>query len=86
MKKILIVMGLLATLTSCSKKGDMSQPTDFIDIHGKVYKLVSVVPCDGCKSVWIMYPKDSADNQPQVINYTQTKGKSTVNRTVIKID
>jgi hypothetical protein len=87
MKKILIVMGLLTTLISCRDRGEVTQqPTDFIEIHGKIYKLMNVVPCDGCRGIWIMYPKDSADKQPQVINYSQKQGKSTVNQTIIQVD
>jgi hypothetical protein len=88
MKKILTVIGLLALLTSCQyDRGDIPHPpTDFIEIHGKVYKIMSIVPCDGCSSMWIMYPKDSLDSQPQVIKYDVKQGKQTINQTVIKVD
>lgn len=88
MGKILLTIGLLATLTSCQyDRGDIPhQPTDFIEIHGKVYKIMSIVPCDGCNSIWIMYPKDSLDSQPSVINYTVQQGKQRINETVIKVD
>jgi hypothetical protein len=47
---------------------------------------MNVIPCDGCSGIWIMYPKDSADKQPQVINYSQKQGKATVNQTIIQVD
>jgi hypothetical protein len=87
MKKILLVIGVLLMLISCRERGEVvHQPTNFIEIHGKVYKIMSVVPCEGCRDIWIMYPKDSADIQPEVINYSESSGKSTVNKTVIKVD
>ena len=80
-------MGLLTTLISCEERGQVTQqPIDFIEIHGKIYKLMNVIPCDGCSGIWIMYPKDSADKQPQVINYSQKQGKATVNQTIIQVD
>ncbi len=80
-------MGLLTTLISCEDRGKVTQqPIDFIEIHGKIYKLMNVIPCDGCSGIWIMYPKDSADKQPQVINYSQKQGKATVNQTIIQVD
>jgi len=88
MKKIITVIGLLTLLTSCQNdKGDIPHPpTDFIEIHGKVYKLMSIVPCDGCNTIWIMFPKDSLDTQPQVINFDIQNGKRKINQTVIKVD
>jgi hypothetical protein len=47
---------------------------------------MSVIPCDGCNSIWIMYPKDSTDSQPQVINYNVLQGKTHTIQTVIKVD
>ena len=68
-------------------KGEITNaPTDFISIHGKVYKLMSIAPCKGCHSIWIMYPKDSLDKQPEVINYNVSNGKTTKLETVIKVD
>lgn len=87
MKNILLTIGLLIALSSCEKRGEIIQePIDFIEIHGKIYKLVNIVPCYGCRGIWIMYPKDSLDSQPKVINYNELHGKTTVNQTVIKID
>jgi hypothetical protein len=86
MKKILLVLSIVA-LSSCQKRGEIYQhPQDFIEINGKVYKLVSVVPKDGESPIWIMYPKDTADKMPTVINYTVQEGKTTRNESVIKID
>lgn len=85
MKKILLI-AIVAFLSSCTKTGEIQDhPKDFIVIHGKTYKLISVVPCDDCRSIWIMYPKDSLDKQPEVINYDIKSGKTTVNETVIKV-
>ena len=86
MKKLLIPL-LLIFLVSCSKRGEVhTQPQDFIQIHGKVYKLVKIVPEDGAHAIWIMYPKDSTDEIPTVINYSVKEGKYTHNETVIKIE
>lgn len=45
-----------------------------------------VIPCNECHAIWIMYPKDSTDSQPQIINYNVSSGKSTINQTLIKVD
>jgi len=86
MKKILLVLSIVA-LSSCQKRGEIFQgPQDFIEINGKVYKLISVVPKDGQHPIWIMYPKDTADKMPTVINYEVQEGKTTRNESVIKVD
>lgn len=86
MKKILLVLSIVV-LSSCQKRGEVTQqPQDFIEINGKVYKLVRVVPADGEHSIWIMYPKDTVDKMPTVLNYEVQQGKTTQNESVIKID
>lgn len=86
MKKILLGVGLI-TLISCSERGEVhEQPTDFIVIHGKTYKLMQVVPADGERAIWIMYPKDSNDAMPTIINYNVREGKVVYNQAVIKVD
>jgi starvation-inducible outer membrane lipoprotein len=89
MKKIILLISLFTVFgcTKNTKKGSVNyEPQDFIIIHNKTYKLMSVVPRDGYNSIWIMYPKDSTDSQPQVINYNVKQGKTQVNQTVIKVD
>jgi hypothetical protein len=86
MKKILTALAVL-TLVSCSERGEVREhPADFIVIHGKTYKLMRVVPSDGANPIWIMYPKDSSDAMPTIINYNTKQGKATVNQAVIKVD
>jgi len=86
MKRILVTLTAL-TLVSCSERGEVrEQPTDFIVIHGKTYKLMRVVPSDGANAIWIMYPKDSSDAMPTIINYNTKQGKATVNQAIIKVD
>jgi hypothetical protein len=86
MKKLLIAT-LLIGMIGCSERGDLrQQPQDFIEINGKVYKLVSIVPADGELPIWIMYPKDTKDKMPTVLNYEVKSGKKTQNQTIIKID
>jgi hypothetical protein len=86
MKKILTALAVL-TLVSCSERGEVREhPADFIVIHGKTYKLMRVVPSDGAYPIWIMYPKDSSDAMPTIINYNTKQGKATVNQAVIKVD
>jgi hypothetical protein len=87
MKKLITILGLALMVTACSKTGEIADtPKDFIVIHGKTYKIMSVVPCDGCRTIWIMYPKDSLDALPQSINYDVRSGKIPRNETVIKVD
>ena len=87
MKKLLFVLLLGIVFISCKEKGQVTyEPEDFIIIHGKTYKLVSVVPCENCREIWIMYPKDSLDRQPTVINYSEKAGKTSFNQAVIKVD
>jgi len=86
MKKILTALAVLI-LVSCSERGEVREhPADFIVIHGKTYKLMRVVPSDGAQPIWIMYPKDSSDAMPTIINYNTKQGKATVNQAVIKVD
>jgi hypothetical protein len=86
MRKILIAT-LLIGMMGCSERGDLRQkPQDFIEINGKVYKLVSIVPADGEHPIWIMYPKDTGDKVPTVLNYEIPAGKTTQNQAIIKID
>jgi hypothetical protein len=86
MKKIILILSI-AVLGSCQKRGEIyQQPQDFIEINGKVYKLVKVVPADGQHAIWIMYPKDTADKIPTVLNYEVHEGKTTRNESVIKVD
>jgi len=86
MKQILLGLGLIA-LISCSKRGEIHEhPSDFIVIHGKTYKLMKVVPADGEHAIWIMYPKDSNDAMPTILNYNVQEGKTIRNQAVIKVD
>jgi len=86
MKKILLILSIVI-LASCQKRGEIFQaPQDFIEINGKVYKLVKVVPADDERAIWIMYPKDTADKVPTVLNYQVPEGKTTRNETIIKVD
>lgn len=86
MKKLILAITILL-LASCTDRGQITtEPTDFIEINGKVYKLMSVVPEDGEHSIWIMYPKDSTDKMPTVLNYEVPEGKTTRNETVIKVE
>lgn len=87
----LVVMGLISGMTGCTEQGEIkSSPIEFIEIHGKTYKLMSIVPCDNCNAIWIMYPKDSLDSQPTVLNWNESTGagktRRTVNKTLIKVD
>ena len=86
MKKILLAT-LLIGMMGCSQRGEVfQQPQDFIEINGKVYKLLKIVPSDGENAIWIMYPKDTTDKVPTLFNYDVKKGKTHQNETVIKID
>lgn len=86
MKKLILFISVML-FVSCSDKGEITtEPTDFIIIHGKTYKLMQVVPKYGYRSIWIMYPKDSTDQMPQTINYDVQQDKHSVTETVIKVD
>lgn len=75
------------SLTSCNERGKITQPPmDFIEIHGKVYKLVQVVPSENDYPIWIMYPKDSADKMPNIINWVEKHEKINTPNTVITIE
>ena len=86
MKKLLLVTSLIGMI-GCSERGEITQqPQDFIEINNKVYKLVKIVPADWEHSIWIMYPKDTADKMPTVLNYDVQENKTTRNQSIIKID
>ncbi len=89
MKKIVNSLAIIITIilfSGCSRKGDIvHEPHDFMIINGKVQKLMSVVPCNGCKHIWILYPKDSLDTTPTILNYDIKNGKTEENETIIKV-
>lgn len=85
MKKLLLVT-LFIGMIGCIKPGEISQQSQDIKINNKVYKLVKIVPADGDRSIWIMYPKDTADKMPTVLNYDVQENKTTRNQSIIKID
>jgi len=82
MKKILLLL-IIITLTSCYKAG-VIEPKGIKDvsINGKIYKFKLVRPCDDCGAIWIMYPKDSLDRMPTILDYQAGK----VTETVIKVN
>jgi hypothetical protein len=87
MKKLILTITVSLLILSCNERGEITdQPSDFIIIHGKTYKLMRVVPKEGCNSIWIMYPKDSLDAMPQSINYIRSNGKTSTSETIIKVD
>lgn len=91
MKRVYLTIALAVLLIGCSKQGEIQQaPQDFIIIHGKTYKLMKIVPADNERAIWIMYPKDSTDAQPEVINwdFTTNNGKSrtTHRQSLIKVN
>ena len=86
MKYLLILLTLLC-LSSCDKAGTIHQPTaHLIEINGKVYKLVSIVPSRGDFPIWIMYPRDSTNSMPTMLNNTVRSGKHSRNQGVIIIE
>ncbi len=85
MKQLILAIAILL-LASCSDRGEITtDPTDFIQINGKIYKLMSVVPKDGAYPIWILYPKDSSEPMPTTLNYQVKQGKTTHTETVIKV-
>lgn len=92
MRHLLFILLAAMLLTSCAyERGEVKEsPSDFIVIHGKTYKIMSIVPAKGANAIWIMYPKDSTDKQPEVINYNVRTGSGkhsrTYNQAVIKVD
>lgn len=91
MKKLLLTILISSLFIACTyKKGEiLESPKDFIIIHGKTYKLMRVVPEDNARPIWIMYPKDSLDKQPELINWTYTTGGKNItthSETLIKVD
>lgn len=90
-KQILVLLLPILFSMSCTETGEIQQqPVDFIIIHGKTYKLMQVTPKANSNAIWILYPKDSLDSMPTVMNYdiTESSGKHTTskNNTVIKVD
>jgi len=87
MKKLILIIAVSLLILSCNETGEIiEQPSDFIIIHGKTYKLMKIVPKKGYHPIWIMYPKDSLDTMPQSINYEVQSGKTSTNETIIKVD
>jgi len=87
MKKLILTIAVSLLFLSCREKGEITdQPSDFIIIHGKTYKIMKIVPKKGYNSIWIMYPKDSLDTMPQSINYIRSNGKTSTPETIIKVD
>lgn len=89
MKKLILTIAVSLLILSCNttERGEIrSEPSDFIIIHGKTYKIMEVVPKEGRRAIWIMYPKDSLDTMPQSINYNIKIGKHLRTETIIKVD
>lgn len=84
MKKIIIVLIALVTFSGCiNKKGDVkTEPTDFLQVNGKAYQAMEVVPCDGCSAIWVVIPKDRIES-PVTVNYKVRRSKNYVNKTVV---
>lgn len=86
-KFLIGILAMALAFVSCSKEGEVKREAkDFIKIHGKVYKLVKITPEDNGHPIWIMYPKDSADTQPVVINQIVPAGKTTTNQALIILE
>jgi hypothetical protein len=87
MKKLILTIAVSLLILSCNETGEIiEQPSDFVIIHGKTYKIMRIVPKEGYNSIWIMYPKDSLDTMPQSINYIRSNGKTSTSETIIKVD
>jgi hypothetical protein len=83
---LIIFIGLIALVSGCTPAGTVEQAeVKQIIVNDKVYNLTSVVPCDGCHAIWILYPENPDVEQPIVVNYNQQKGKYTENVTVVTI-
>lgn len=83
-----LLLSVAFLVTGCVDKGQILQePVDFIIIHGKTYKLMQIAPRDGiAQGIYILYPKDSTDAQPEILNWKERSGKTTINRTLIKVN
>ena len=70
--KTTLILALLSLLllTSCTKEGEVQNKSkQHIIINGEEYYFLQVVPADGEKGVWLLIPKDSKVELPQVISY-----------------
>jgi len=83
---VIIIICFFLMLSSCHEAKQVGRvyPSDIEIVHyNRVYKLAQIKPCNGCNSIWIMYPKDSLNEMPLQINYDQLSGKVNENQTVI---
>lgn len=77
MKKIAVLLIVAALAFSCSKEGEVfDNATKAININGKEYRFIQIVPADGAHGVWILVPKDADVKVPQVTSYSVSCGKS----------
>lgn len=90
MKKIplLLAIAILSSLLmSCTKKGEIhSAPQDALTIHGEVFKTVKMVPCDGCESIWIVYPKDPQSKATVINTQHDVDEDNTVSTAIINLN
>lgn len=79
MKYKFLILIVAVILLSCSKEGEvLGRSTNHININGVEYYFIKVVPADGERGVWLLVPKDSKVEMPQIIsyNYTTSCGKN----------
>lgn len=77
MKKTIGLIALCLLLFSCAKEGEiLNKATKNIEINGKEYYFIKVVPADGEYGVWLLIPKDSKVEIPEHTSIKVSCGKS----------
>jgi hypothetical protein len=86
MKK-LIYIGLMALgLLGCEKEGEIDKVGGkLVQINGKNYRFIRIVPADNYRAVWLLVPQDTSQSLPQTVNYEVNSGKTTKSESVIII-
>lgn len=70
MKRVFVLL-LALCLLSCSKEGEVTNKSNgTININGKEYKFIKVVPADGERGVWLLIPSDATVELPKLISYS----------------
>lgn len=75
MKIFITLTILLICLISCNREGEITkQSKNPIEINGKKYRFLKIVPAENENSVWILIPNDADVNVPGLTSYTFTSG------------
>lgn len=75
--KYIVAFLIIVVMVACTKEGEVTnKSTRTIQINGKEYYFMEVVPADGERAVWLLIPKDADVRMPMPISQRVSCGKN----------